>query len=87
MSQYKTPLRTTTMPAEVALDVVRASRCFKGFALNLVIAGQEVVIMARTMKKLSVIFESLHPGQSMRTDACPEVVLIARASVQLDEEL
>lgn len=83
----KPSLRTTTMPAEVILDVVRGSRAYKGFALNIIMAGEEVVIMARTIQKLQKVFESQYPGRVMLQEACPEVVLMARAAAQLDEEL
>lgn len=80
-------MRQTTLPREIALSVDEGSAAYAGRAVAMKIAGIECIVMARTLPELDIVFNKLHPSETLRTSACPEIVIMAKATVTLDEEL
>lgn len=89
-------MRQTTMTAEIVEHIEHGSTGYAGRAMALKIAGEEVVVMARDLPSLNIVFNyveaHLAKGNAakmatLRTSACPEIVVVARKDVRLDEEL
>ena len=96
MVSGKKKLEPCTLPRERMTGVKKGVEVHTGRAMAVTIAGEQVIIMAATLPKLDIVFNyveaKLHGGKAhmmstLRTDACPEVVIAARSSVSLDEEL
>jgi hypothetical protein len=89
-------MRQTTMPAEIVKSIRPDSTGYAGHAMALQIAGEEVIVMARNLNSLNIVFNYIEAHYwkgnanrmaTLRTTACPEVVVCAKRDVQLDEEL
>lgn len=89
-------MRQTTMPAEIIEHVEHGSTAYAGRAMAIKIAGEEVIVMARNLPGLEIVFNYIEAHlakgnaakmATLRTTACPEIVVIARDSCRLDEEL
>jgi len=89
-------LKPVVMPMEDVLGVNDGVVAYTGRAMAVHIAGEPVIIMASNLPKLNIIFNYLEAHlrggkaelmRTLRTEACPEIVMMARSSVQLDEEL
>lgn len=81
------PLRKTTMPRETILKATRGSPAYRGHTVNLIVGGEEVCIMSRTLNQLEKVFAVLRPGEKLRRDGCFEVVIVSVDNVELDDEL
>jgi hypothetical protein len=89
-------MRQTTMPAEIVEAIEPGSTGYTGRAMAIKIAGEEVIVMTRNLNSLDIVFNyieaHLHKGNvnkmaTLRTTACPEIVVVAKRAVTLDEEL
>lgn len=90
-------MRQVELPAEIVQSVKAGSIGYKGVALAVKVAGEDVIVIARDLSKLNTVFNyvvaDLHGGSSwcktetLRTSACPEVVVVARTDTTLDDEL
>lgn len=89
-------MRQTTLPAEIVEHIEHGSTGYAGRAVGMMIAGEEVIILARNIPSLEIVFNYVEAHlargnaakmATLRTTACPEIVVVARDSCRLDEEL
>lgn len=89
-------MRQTTMPAEIVEHIEHGSTGYAGRAMAIKIAGEDVIVMARNLPALEIVFNYIEAHlargnaakmATLRTTACPEIVVVARKDVRLDEEL
>ena len=89
-------MRQTTMPAEIVEAIKPGSTGYTGRAVAMKIGGEEVIVMARNLNSLNIVFNYVEAHLShgradkmatMRTSACPEIVVVAQKDVKLDDEL
>jgi hypothetical protein len=80
-------MRQTTLPAEIVESIKPRSTGYMGRAFGIEIAGEEVIVIARTLPQLDIVFNKLNPKGTLRTSACPEIVVVAKKDVTLDDEL
>lgn len=89
-------MRQTTMTAEIVEHVEHGSTGYAGRAMAIKIAGEEVIVMARNLPSLEIVFNYIEAHlaggradkmATLRTTACPKIVVVARDSCRLDEEL
>lgn len=78
---------TTKIPAEILLRATKGQICYAGIAACFTIADEQVIVVARTIPQMNIVFNKLFPNATLRTTACPEVVILPRSGVDLDEEL
>lgn len=96
MADTKKPLRNVELPLETAMSVLNGVPVHTGRAMGMSIAGEDVIVIARSIPQLDAVFNyveaHLHGGRvhlmdTLRTDRCPEVVIGPRAAFNLDDEL
>jgi hypothetical protein len=88
-------MRQVELPAEIALKVREGSIAYAGRAMACKVAGQDVIVIAPNIARLDAVFNhiqgTLHGSsaytETLRTDRCPEVVVLAKRDTTLDEEL
>lgn len=80
-------IRPTKMPRDRVLSIVPRAQAFSGVAMGWTIAGEEVIIIARRLSQLNVIANYLNPHGTLRTQHCPEVVVVSKDAVTLDDDL
>lgn len=81
-------MRQTTLPAEIVESIEPGSTGYVGRAFGFNIAGEEVIVIARTLPQLDAVFNKLNAHDqkaTLRTSACPEIVVVAKKNVTLDE--
>lgn len=90
------PIPVVKLPREEVLDVRDRAIAHTGRAMAIRIAGIEVIVMARNLAELDAVFNyveaNLRGGKAelmdtLRTSGCPEVAILARAALTLDDEL
>jgi hypothetical protein len=91
-------MRQVELPAENVLKIEEGSLGYTGRAMAVKLAGEDVIVIARNLTKLDTVFNyivaDLHGGstvmcerETLRTDRCPEVLVVAKNAATLDEEL
>lgn len=89
-------LRRVSLPSETVESVENGATCYTGVAMAIKIAGEDVIVMARDISQLDKVFNyceaHLCAGRAdlmdtLRTSACPPVVIMSAHSVHLDDEL
>jgi hypothetical protein len=87
----KKMLRQTTMPGEIVEGVECGCTGYVGRAMGILVAGEEVIVIARRLPSLNIVYNYLQgkdgKNGTLRESACPEVVVLAKQSVDLDDEL
>jgi hypothetical protein len=87
-------MRQVRMPDETVLEVKNGSIGYSGRAMAIDLAGQDVILVASNIAKLDAAFNyiqaALHGAkaacaETLRTDRCPEVVVMAQKDTTLDE--
>lgn len=73
------------MSKEILLSVREGCNAYKGIATSIPLAGQQVVIMAKSVNALNIIYNKYFPNETLRLGLCYEVVLTAAAYATLDE--
>lgn len=91
-----TKMRECTLPREIVKSVSAGAEAYTGIAMSVTIAGEPVIIMARTIASLDIVFNYTEAKEAkgnanlmktLRTDACPEVALMRKSRVRFDDEL
>lgn len=84
------------LPRETVLGVSVGAVAHTGQAMAMTIAGEPVIVIARNMAKLDIVFNYVEAHlcggkaelmDTLRTDACPEVAIMRMDRVKFDEEL
>lgn len=89
--------RVVELPREEITSVDAGTPCHVGQAMAVRIAGEDVIVIAKNLPKLNIIFNyieaHLRGGKAelmatLRTSACPKVIVAALDHrVKLDDEL
>lgn len=89
-------LRATTMPHEVVVSATEGASAYVGKAMAMKIAGQEVIVMARNLPQLNTVWNYVEAHlcggraeimDTLRSSACPDIAMMSKRDVQLDDEL
>ena len=88
-------MRQVELPAEIGLKIKEGCITYQGRAMAVEVAGEDVIVIARSLPSLNVVFNYMQAKlsassayvETLRSDRCPEVVVVARKDITLDEEL
>lgn len=89
-------LRATTLPAESVISATEGANAYVGKAMAMKIAGQDVIVMARNLPQLNTVWNYVEAHlcggraemmDTLRSSACPDIAVMAKRDVQLDDEL
>jgi hypothetical protein len=92
----KPKLRECELKREIVTSAAKGDHAFVGTAMAMKIAGEEVIVIGRNIASLDIVFnyvEARHAKgntylmNTLRTDACPEVAIMSKASLTFDDEL
>lgn len=89
--------RVVELPKEEIKAVDAGTPCHTGIAMAVRIAGEDVIVIAKSLPKLNIVFNyieaNLRGGKAelmatLRTSACPKVIVAALDHrVHLDDDL
>ncbi|TKW79831.1 MAG: hypothetical protein DI543_03180 [Bradyrhizobium icense] len=87
----------TTMPRETILAVDAGTPCHTGRAMAVTIAGEEVIVTARNLDQLNIVFNYIEANlrggkaelmKTLRNSGCPKVAILPLDHrLKLDDEL
>lgn len=87
MSRPNVPAGLSTFPLEAILEVTPGAMAYRGSAMAVTIAGENVIVLARSLSSLNIVFNKLEPGETLMANKCPDIVIVQRAEATLDDEL
>ena len=79
--------RKAKIPAEKIISVRNGATCYTGIATSFTLAGEDVIIIARTLNQLNIIYNKYFPSVTLRVDFCYDVTMLARSDSTIDDEL
>lgn len=96
MNSADRKLPQCSLPREIVKSVHPGTDAFTGTAMAMIIAGEPVVVIARSIAKLDIVFNyveaKMNGGNAelmdtLRTSACPEVAIVRKDRMRFDDEL
>lgn len=89
--------RVVELPLEEVLSVDAGTRCHVGKAMGARIAGEDVIVIAKNLAKLDIVWNHIEANlrggkvelmETLRTSSCPKVIVAALDHrVKLNDEL
>lgn len=79
--------RQAKIPMERIVCVEPDIRGYVGLATAVVIGGEDVIVIGRSVEQLRKVVHSNHPGAPFEPAICYEVVVVHRRNADVDDEL